>query len=345
MRGLRLTSHAGAVLIATGLLSSSAVAGSGVNRAANPGAEPGSVDGWAGTGISAVRYAADAATPPKTYADNEALGAWLFRASQTGNELVQDVSFADLAAQIDAGSQPIGISARLGASDAGGDGMELVVQPLDAVGAAIGTATQLGPPTAADRQGEGVTLLECRARPIAPAGMRSVRVTMRAVGAPTGPNSAIADQVNIADELYASTVDYGNQPAQAPNCLVRRPAPPTPGPEPSSPPSTPGQTPSPAVAVTSRSPVASRILLGSSRISLRLPAGLTARVQIARATGTPHGRTSWRTVRALTIRTSHAGTQRRALRRLPAGRYRITVRQIAGQQPRRSVTSYVLRPN
>ncbi len=88
---------------------------------------------------------------------------------------------------------------------------------------------------------------------------------------------------NIVDELYASTVDYGNKPAQGPNCLVRtRSIPPDPAPAP-----TPGPDPAPAPpahpAKTTTRAAAQQVRLNRTRLALYVPSRRTLRVTVARA--------------------------------------------------------------
>ena len=69
----------------------------------------------------------------------------------------------------------------------------------------------------------------------------------------------------------------------------------------------------------------SHVVLTRRRLSLRVSRPASLHVRIARRVGRPHA-ASWRRVRAFTLRARRAGRATRRLRRLHAGRYRISIR-------------------
>ena len=148
----------------------------GVNRVVNSGAE-GGLAGWEGTGFGPTTYTASGV--PRSVSgrgEGPALGAQLFAAIEDGAQISQTVDFSDRAAAIDSGQQPLswgadGLGGRAGQSG----GARVIVQPLDATGAAVGPAHAVGPPSDRDRQHTTAMLL-CSATTMAPVGMRSVLV-------------------------------------------------------------------------------------------------------------------------------------------------------------------------
>lgn len=341
----RLPAVLAAVAVSASLSASSASADSDLtNRIVNPGAESGTLDGWKATGFATAAYGSGPLVPSTASAAQHGFGTYMFRGLLAGATLSQTVSFADRAAQTDAGTQPLSTDAWLGAAGAGADGMMMTLQPLDANGTSLGSAIQLGPATANDRQ-QAATLIECRSRTMAPIGMRSVRVSLTATGG-SGEDSAMADNVTVASEIATSTEYNGDTPAEGANCLVRRPTIPVPvGPgQPVPFPSPPSMSPTPATPVTS-SAAASSVRLTRTAITLNASTASTLYVTIARRIRPAHsarrGTTRWLTERWLRVHAPAKGLIRRSIRRLPPGQYRVTVTGAALRRTQlRRVTVY-----
>jgi hypothetical protein len=180
------------------------------NLVVNPEAEMG-LEGWNSSDFAAAPFGSSPSVPPTP------LGRNLFVAQVAGATMSQVVSFARYTSSIEAGTEPVGISAALGSAGAEEGGAELLVQPQAANGEPLGSAVQLGPATAADRQ-DGPTLVGCWVQIVAPRGMRSVSVTLRATGKPGSPSTAMANAIYVSDLL--AVADQVQERAQGPNCWL-----------------------------------------------------------------------------------------------------------------------------
>lgn len=189
-----------------------------VNPEANMGLE-----GWTSTGWAVVAYGSSPNVPPRFSEPGYMGPPNLFQAKIAGSTMTQNVSFARYASQIEAGTEPIAISAVLGSAGSKDDGAELLAQPEDAEGKALGPPTQLGPPTAADRGGQA-TLIGCRVQLTAPIGTRSVLITLQATGAAGEPSTAMANSIIVSNLLVVDGGGNFEVPAQGQNCYVSRPS-------------------------------------------------------------------------------------------------------------------------
>ena len=152
------------------------------NRVVNGDAEQGML-GWLGQGFGILAY--DQHTPRwgEDVGDTAFIrGATsLFAAPHDGAAIAQAVDFSDLAGEIDAGRQPFSVGAFLGGRDGQAGGARLVAQPLDGAGGTLGPPLVVGPPSVRDRQSR-TRMLDCFLTATAPVGMRSVHITIQAVG-------------------------------------------------------------------------------------------------------------------------------------------------------------------
>ena len=338
-----------------------ALGAAGENLLSNPGAETGNLDDWTGSGFGVAQYGSSPSVPSQAVAAYDGLGSWLFRGEQTGATLSQTVPLEDLAATVDAGQQPLSISADLGGAGGGTDGMELLMQPQGASGEPLGAPVQLGPPTASDRQHEA-TMLVCYATMTAPVGTRSARVTLVAVGDPGATTTAIADNVELTDvELATEAILYGGPPIEGPHCKHRIILPPEPKPSSPPPPSSggpspcasnarlatavpPGTTPAaqpppnPCDANRQDAASVSRIRLTSGHLSLRMSGAGTVDVVIARESRiATHAKRSthsiWRKILRFSLHATAAGLVNHSFHRLGPGQYRVTANVVGSARP------------
>jgi len=139
-----------------------------VNGAAEEG-----LAGWHGAGFGTITYGADIAPRPG--------GELSLFAAPYDAAIWQDVDFSDLAGPIDQGAHGFSFGGVLGGRGGLPGGARLVAQPRDGAGAALGAPLVAGPPSERDRQ-YNTALLACYTTATAPVGMRSLRLTIEAVG-------------------------------------------------------------------------------------------------------------------------------------------------------------------
>lgn len=138
----------------------------------NGTAEAGVV-GWQGAGFGTIAYGDD--LPPRPGGEMSLFAA-------PGEAAIwQDVDFSDLEAAIDQGAHRFSFGGVLGGRGGLPGGARLVAQPRDGAGAALGAPLVAGPPSERDRQYR-TALLGCYTTATAPVGMRSLRLTIEAVG-------------------------------------------------------------------------------------------------------------------------------------------------------------------
>jgi hypothetical protein len=188
----------------------------------NPNGDTG-LEGWTSTGWAVVAYGSSPNVPPR-FGEPGFLGPPnLFQAQTAGSTMTQDVSFARYDAQIETGTGSIAISASLGSAGSNNNGAEILAQPEDAEGNPLGPPTQLGPPTAADRE-DKTTLIECMVQFTAPVRTRSVLITLQATGTPGEPSTAMASGIFVSNILIVPLVlHFGEMPAQGQHCRIVRP--------------------------------------------------------------------------------------------------------------------------
>ena len=205
------------VLSAAAVLAAAAPAGAeifpGENRLTNSGAEA-ALAGWAGTGFVPTPYGTGGVTRSISgRADDPTKGAQFFAASEHGAVISQIVDFSDRATAIDSGSQPLSWGADgLGGRAGEASGARLVIQSLDSAGAALGPPLVVGPPSDRDRQHK-TSMLSCYAGTTAPIGMRSVLVSLQAVG------HGIADDLFLLDQPIYSALSASLGPFRAPDAV------------------------------------------------------------------------------------------------------------------------------
>lgn len=132
--------------------------------------------GWTGSGVASIEYDANA-IPRGPYQASEAR---LFAISD-GGAIQQVIDLSGVTPSIDAGGQPLSAGGTFGGWAGQSGAARLVMQPLDASGAALGTPLIAGPPSDRDRQ-EQTKLLACHANGTAPVGTRSVLLRVDANG-------------------------------------------------------------------------------------------------------------------------------------------------------------------
>lgn len=297
---------AAAVLFATAAVASGHV--SGHNYVVNFDAESGNVDGWIESGWKSLAYGHQLRQNPNNETYDRA-----FAATSLAATLVQTVSVADIAAQIDAG-QPtdLSFSAYVGGGPGEGGAMA-TLQPLDDAGRDLGSFTRFGPPSAQDYDGEQ-GLLECFRAITLPPGTRSVRITLMAVGDVSPAAPALADNIRFGGPFASTQVGFDAEPSSAADCQRF----PTPGPTPTV---TASPTPTPTVSTGPPPPPgASRVALSRRRVSFL--AAVTGRFHVLVER---RGLGGWVRKRHASVRLE-AGTKAiTTFKRLPDGRYRVTV--------------------
>lgn len=284
------------------------------NLVVNPDAESGAVAPWVATGWTARAYG----TVPD-HDPNNRPGEKGFAADAPGATLVQTVSVSQYASQIDAGEDlGLGFDLYVGGGPGSG-GTQATLQPLNGNGDALGAATTLGPPAAGDYYGKA-GLLECSKGVTLPPGTRSARITLTAVGQETTSAPALADNVWFGGP-YARTLigrEPPPEPADAPNC-TRYP------PQSSSPSPTPTATPTVSPTVTPSPPGASQLALGRRRVSFLAAVAGRFRVRVERRRDG-----EWRLRRRVALELEDGDRAVAVFRRLPLGRYRVTVTPPSG---------------
>jgi hypothetical protein len=131
----------------------------------------------------------------------------------------QSVSLARYTSEIETGKRSIAVAAGLGAAGNSDNAAELLMQPENANGEALGPPTELGPPTATDRDDE-TTQVDCRVETAVPVGTRSILVTLEATGIPGEPSTAMASSINVSSFFALAGVGPAEDPAQGRNCWV-----------------------------------------------------------------------------------------------------------------------------
>jgi hypothetical protein len=330
----------GALLCVCGVGAPASVAAS-TNLVANPGAEAGNTSNWSSSGFGVAQYGSSTNVPSQAVASYNGLGSWLFVGEQTGAILTQQVSVAGLAPQIDGGGQMFTVRAMLGGAGPGADGVELLVQPQNTAGEALGSPVQLGPPTAAEREDQA-TMLYCSALMTVPVGMRSASITLRAVGSPNAATTGDADNLELypsepAVPVESSFATLASSPGVQGKCTHTLFPPEAWAPIPStSPPS--GVLPPPCGCVGHTEPVTvSHLRLTSTRLLLSVSNPTTVHVVITRhdhagKSASRHAH-AWNTVLRLTFHAHAAGVISRHLHRLIAGQYRVTANAVGGTKP------------
>lgn len=281
---------------------------------ANPDAESGATTGWVSNGFATRTYA----SIPASAFINSPGGSWLFFTSDPSARLTQVVSVADTAPEIDAGTRDISITADIGATGGRDAGATVTAQPLDAGGAPIGSSTQIGPPTARDRYSEA-QLLTCHAPIEPPAGTRSFLLTVAATPNTDAEHLALVDNIELAYRQFFTQAGSlrGTEPAEGPGC-ARYATPP---------PAEPSPTPTPTPSVSPSQPLRmSRLRLSRRKVSFAIsePSRVSIRIVRRRA-----GR--WRRARAFKV-DADAGKTVVGIKRLAAGRYRLTVRSATSRR-------------
>ena len=167
-------------------ISAAPSAGAQLLDVTNRGAEA-ALTGWTGSGVGSIDYDSNAIA--RRYPDQQLR---LFSVGQ-GGAIEQTIDVSGLAASIDAGGLPLSGGGRLGGWAGQSGAARLVVQPLDAGGAALGSPLIAGPPSDRDRQYQ-TKLLPCHANGTTPVGTRGVRLRLEASG-----------QGGLADNLHVQT--------------------------------------------------------------------------------------------------------------------------------------------
>lgn len=181
------------------------------NLVLNPGAEdgPGAPDSsqiipppqWTVTGgLTAVQYGAAGGYPSTAVGTSISGAANFFSGGNTPTstgEQVIDVSGA--AAEIDGGAVVADLSAYLGGYDGQDDRAMVVAAFRDGAGTESKTL-QVGPVTLEERSGQAdtTTLLPRSIAGTVPAGTRSIRVTLTAIGVQGTFNDGYADNINLS---------------------------------------------------------------------------------------------------------------------------------------------------
>lgn len=206
-------------------------------RLVNGGAERG-MEGWRGAGFGTLAYDGDIPQPP-------AGGAALFAAPSDAS-IWQDVDFSDLAATIDLGQQSFSVGGQLGGRGELAGAARLVAQPLDGAHAPLGAPLVAGNPSERDKQSQ-TTLLGCFASGTAPLGMRSVRLTVEAVGHGLADDLWVVPGAAQRPTIHVGRIGFLSVPSDGPGCYEHF--------EPIAP---PGVTPPPAVQSLVVMPAAKR---------------------------------------------------------------------------------------
>jgi len=107
-----------------------------MNRIINPGAESGSLSPWTGGGFEVGQYGSGS-MPSTEQSARDGLGERYFAAVRGGETLAQDVDVSDLASTIDRSGYRFLAGAYLGAAGGSRDDPQIVLQPLDTLGAAL----------------------------------------------------------------------------------------------------------------------------------------------------------------------------------------------------------------
>ncbi|MFE3187895.1 alkaline phosphatase family protein [Nocardia sp. NPDC059240] len=154
--------------------------GNDVAQCSPTGLDAMTVPGWVVRNGSAgvVCYGAAGGYPTHSTTGASGTDKGFFEGGGTGDsQLEQDVDVSAVASQIDGGSVPFTLSGWLGGYASQNDRVALKATFRNGSGAAIGTATQLGPVTASDR-GNNTEFLHKTGTGKLPAGTRTVEVDL-----------------------------------------------------------------------------------------------------------------------------------------------------------------------
>jgi hypothetical protein len=199
----------GALASALLLAAPASAAVPGGNLVANPGAEAGAgaadsstqlpLPGWTvESTLTAVKYGAPAFL---TTEDGSRLdGGANFFSGGPGSETSaasQTVDVSAAAAEIDAGSLSMSLSALIGGYASQDDAATVTATPLTSSSIAIGSATTIGPVTSTDRKST-TDLLRRSATFAVPAGTRKISVRITATRAAGSYNDGYVDNVNLS---------------------------------------------------------------------------------------------------------------------------------------------------
>ncbi|MGH3848318.1 MAG: hypothetical protein ACRDRT_01170, partial [Pseudonocardiaceae bacterium] len=211
---------AAAVVLATVLVGPARAIDYPGDRLVNHGAEEG-LSGWQAMGFRVADYDADAIPrhpAPWTLPSQLDAGARLFFADADA-AIWQVVNLSDLAETIDASAQPLSFGALLGGLAEQQGGARLLVQPLDAVGAAVVPPLIVGPPSQRDRAGQ-TGLLNCAASTTAPVGTRAVLVRVETIG-----GGGLADNAYLLPQRLSEPASTPLRPSDGPGCRTEGPIP------------------------------------------------------------------------------------------------------------------------
>lgn len=249
------------------------------------------LSGWDANGFVVAQYG-QTDTPPSDFA-NRVVTPDVFLATTGGATLTQTVSLASLAPTIDAGDETLYAYSYLGGSGDGADGVGMTVQLLDGSGLPLGSPSQLGPASAADRV-DGTLVIPCYAMISVPAGTRSAIVTLTAEGSPGQPSTGTADDIQLytsrpafPDTLNLTPIPYNggsiafSGAADGPNCTraVFTPSAAGGGSTGGSTPTTPTDTTTSPTAITTPAPAALRAV-SLTRTNLTFRVTRSARVRV-----------------------------------------------------------------